>query len=388
MTLFLLVLFGIGTLLSWGYYLACIESARHWRRKPKPQPKQNPTVSILIPARGDDPEQLANFRSFCQQDYPDYQVLFGALDSDDPALENARRVAAEFPERNICIVAGGKIYGNNRKVSNLINMLPAAENEILVLCDSDMRVGPDYLQRTVAPFANPGVGLVTALYRGHHAYNTVAALETLGIGANFLPGVLLVERMGRLQFGLGATMALPRSVLENTGNLGALVDELADDYRLGQQVYRAGWHIALADNIVDTVIGRESFTEMAFRRLRWARTVRAMQPAGWLGNVITYGLVHSLGLLLAMGGRPLGWSIFTATLALRFGSVTYIAGRCAGDRETLRNLPLLPLSDLFEFALWVASFCGRTITWRGERFLLLHDGRLQPLDAPPAPEVA
>lgn len=388
MTHLLVILFGIGTLLAWCYYLVCVTSARHWRNRPKRKATHCPPVSILIPLRGEDPEQIANFRSFCQLDYPCFQLIFGALDPDDPGLKSARQIAAEYPDGDIRVVAGGDIFGNNRKVSNLLNMLPAATHDLLVLCDSDMRVTPDYLYHIVAPFAEPSVGLVTCLYRGHRALNITSALQALGIGANFLPGVLLVERTGGLRFGLGATLALSRATLESVGGFCGLVDELADDYRLGQWVYRAGGRIALADHIVDTVIGHEQIRDMWSRRLRWARTVRAMQSVGWTANFVTYGLVHSLFFLLATHGSPLGWAVLATTLALRFGSVAYIAACCASDRETLRWLWMLPVSDLLEFALWTASFCGRTIIWRGERFRLLPDGRLERLEPAPAPEAA
>jgi len=369
------LLLALCLLAACAYYLLCLDSACRWRGRLRMETGHLPPVSILKPLRGSDPEQYANFQSFCRQDYPEYQVVFGVLDPEDPGLETARRLLAELPDRDIAVVAGGEAFGLNRKVCVLEHLRGAAKHDLLVLCDSDMRVGPDYLRRVVAPLADPTVGLVTCPYRGHRAQNLPSALEALGIGADFMPSVLLTQRFWEMDFAFGSTIALRSGTLDAIGGFRALADELADDFLLGHRTKQAGYRVVLSDYVVDNVLGRESFRATWARRLRWARTNRAMRPAGWAGAFVTHGTALGLLFLLATGLQPVGWAGLGITFAIRALTATWIA-RYTGDENLPRRILLLPLSDLLSFSLWAASFWGRRIVWRGERFRLEKGGRL------------
>lgn len=379
------------------YALLAVGAGRQWHRARRPlDPNWAPPVTILKPVRGVDPEAYANFASFCRLDYPPdrLQILFGALDPADPALGLAHRLQAEFPHLDIGIVCGGPeaLQGLNLKVCNLAALLPAARHDLLVLADSDMRVQPDYLRRAVAPFdsdawvagfaappppaASPPVGLVTCPYRGDQAQSLAAVLEALGIGADFIPSTLVSRAIEGVTFAFGSTIVLPRAVLETLGGFEALAEELADDFRLGNGAHRAGYTVVLSDYVVDDVLGPERFGPMWARRLRWARTVRACRPGGYAGSLVTHGTALALLFLLAMGFAPLGAAIAIGVVTLRLLTAFTIARAYTGDRCVVRFLPLLPLSDLLSFALFVASFCGSRITWRGERFRLLPGGKL------------
>jgi ceramide glucosyltransferase len=362
---------------AWAYYLLCVTGARHWHRSHKPATVGfTPPVSILKPLCGKDPQLYANLRSFCQLDYPAYQLLFGTLDPNDPALETARRLTTEFPDRDITLVAGGEIFGLNRKVCNLQNLRMHARYELLVLSDSDMRVGPDYLRRIVAPFQDPAVGLVTCPYRALQPQNLPAKLEALGIGADFMPGVMVARRLQGMAFAFGSTIALWQEILDAIGGFTALANELADDYLLGNGVHRIGKQVVLSDYVVEDVLGRESWREMWLRRLRWAKTSRAMRPVGYVGIFLTHGLPLGLLFLVASGFAPSGWAVFVTTVILRMITACWVA-RYTRDTNLPRLLPLLPWSDLVSFALYIASYWGKTITWRGERFRLGRRGRLE-----------
>ncbi len=397
----------LGTLLagSWIYWLLCLDSARRWKAEGErgrrgegetppsgltthdsrlTTPSPSPPVSILVPVYGRDPEQAENFASLCRQEYPEYEVVFGALDSEDPGLDTAREVAARHPEAKVTIVAGGTAFGANLKVCNLHNMLAHARHDLLVLCDSDMRVTPDYLRRITAPFSDPSAishqpsafGLVTCPYRGACAEGLASALEALGIVADFMPSVLLTWRFWGMSFAFGSTIALSRDTLERIGGFQSLADELADDYLLGSRVHALGLRVELSDYVVDDVLARERFGEMWSRRLRWARTTRAMRPGAYWGLVVTHGTALALLYLMASGFTPVGWGALAATLAVRAACATWIARRCLDDANLPARLPLLPLSDLLSFALWVVSLLGSTVTWRGQRFRVLRGGRL------------
>lgn len=392
-------LLGLCLLASWVYWILCLDSARRWARgrasangsssaptlqhSNTPSLPQTPPVSILKPLCGDDPELHANLESFCRQDYPEYQVAFGALDGKDSALETARQIAGEHPERQIDIVAGGEVFGANLKVCNLEGLRRVARYELLILADSDMRVGSDYLRRVVAPFADPAVGLVTCVYRGCKAVGLSSALEALGIAADFIPSVLLANRFWGARFAFGSTIAVRAGVLESMGGFRALADELGDDYMLAQGAIRAGYRVVLSDYVVDDVLGSESFREMWGRRLRWARTTRALNPAGWAGTFITHGTALGILFLAATGFGAAGWLVFGFTLALRAVTASGLA-RLINDRNLPGLLPLLPISDLVTFGLWGTSFLGNTVAWRGERYRVGRTGRIERVSRPGA----
>lgn len=373
-------LLGVCVAAFWFYSLLAVVAARQWHRaRPAPLPDYTPAVTLLKPVRGVDAEAYANFASFCALDYPPerVQILFGALDPADPALALVRRLQTDFPQADIGLITPppDAVIGYNRKVSNLAAMRPHAKHDLLVLCDSDMRVQPDYLRRVVAPFA-AGAGLVTCPYRGFQAESFAAVLESLGIGSEFIPSALVSRILEGVGFAFGSTIALTREALDALGGFESLKDELADDFRLGNGARRAGFEVVLSDYVVDDVLGAERFGAMWARRLRWARTVRSCRPAGYAGAIITHGLVFALLFLLANGFRLPGWTLFGLTLAVRLMTAVWIAARYTRDSNVTRRWYLLPLSDLLSFALYVGSYLGNTIVWRGERFRLRPGGRL------------
>ena len=375
----LALVFGSALGASWVYWILCLIAAARWksrgRARSTPDRDFAPPVSLLKPICGTDPDQYASFQTFAQQDYPNYEILFGALDPQDAGLAPARRVAQENPTQRIQVLGGGTVLGRNYKVSTLHMLAQHAHHELIVLCDSDMRVGPQYLRSVVRPFSAPDVGLVTCPYRGCMARNLPAKLEALGIGADFMPSVFLTEWLWGTRFAFGSTIAVRRDALQAMGGFEAIADELADDYRLGMGVRAAGYRIVLSDYVVDDVLGEERFRNMWCRRLRWARTARVLQPLGWAGSFITHGTVLAIAFAAATGFAPAGLLALAATLALRGGTATATA-RIMGDANLPRLLPLLPVSDLMSFVLWALSFAGNTVEWRGRKFRLEKGGRL------------
>src|ERR1700757_3238562 len=221
-----------------GFYLLCLWSARAFQRqKPQRDPGFVPPVTILKPLRGVDPQMYESFRSHCVQDYPEYEIIFGVSDVDDPAVEAVQRLMREFPECHIKLVICPAVLGNNRKTSNLVQMLPQARYDHLLINDSDIYVTPDYLRRVMAPFAQPEVGMVTCPYRGIAAETLGSKLESIGISTDFIPGVLAARRIeGGIHFALGSTLAISRTALDSIGGLVPLVNYLADDFELGYRV--------------------------------------------------------------------------------------------------------------------------------------------------------
>jgi len=345
-------------------------------------PQTAPAVSILKPVKGFDSGMYEAFRSHCVQEYAgEYELIFGAGSEDDPSVEAVRRLIAEFPERQIRLVICSQRLGTNGKVSNLIQMLAEARHEFLLINDSDIRVSPCYLERVMRQFAAPAkkpVGMVTALYRGRSAAWTLGSvLESLGIATDFMAGVLtarLVE--GGIHFGLGSTLAVRREALAAAGGLEALVDQLADDYEMGARIAAPGYSIRLATEVVETSVPAYSFAGFLSHQLRWARTVRDSRRWGYLGLIFTHLMPLAAANVVASGASFLSIWLLGLAFFLRSGVAMRVGAGVLGDRQVLRDLWLLPLRDAVGFAVWVWSFAGNTIVWRGERFVLKR-GRLE-----------
>ena len=369
----------LGCAASFAYYLACIYSATvfiRMRRPGKNDPQFFPPVSILKPLKGTDPEIYESFRSHCFQDYPEYELIFGVSDSLDPAVGSVRRLQQEFPDRTIQLVICPNILGPNVKVSNLEQMLQAARYEHLIVNDSDIRVESDYLQRIMTPLGDPQVGMVTCLYRGVAEATLGSKLEALGIGTDFCPGVLVAQQLEHgLHFGLGSTLAFRRTDLDRIGGFRAIVTFLADDYELGKRIAGLNKKIVLSDVVVETHLPAYGLWGFVDHQMRWLRGVRDARKGGYIGLITTFGTVWALLLFLAAGAVPWSWAVLAASLLVRIAMALLVCRDVLQDESAVEYLWLLPLRDLIGFAVWVASFTGNTVTWRGDRFEL-KDGKL------------
>ena len=380
-----------------GYFLASLIAARvflHQRRKPLAQ--FSPDVSILKSLKGLDPGMLDAFRSHCRQNYAgEFELLFGVGSLEDPAVVAVDRLQNEFPERAIRLVECSEQLGTNGKVSTLVQLATHARYDFLLINDSDIAVGPHYLERVMACFAPatkneidaaPPVGMVTALYRGQ-AHGSIlrdglpSRLEALGIATDFQAGVLLSKWIERgLHYGLGSTLAMRRDALEKAGGLLPLVDHLADDYELGARIAQAGYRVELSGEVVETGVPAYGWRGFFDHQLRWLRTVRDARPAGYAGLIFTHGIGWALLNVLASGLSLLSLWLLALSFFLRLAQAMTVGAEVLGDHDVLPNLWLLPLRDVIAMALWVAAFAGDTIVWRGERFVL-RNGRLQRINA-------
>ncbi len=368
----------LGCFSSSAYFLICLWSGaaflrrRHTDKDPAPA-SALPPVSILKPMKGTDPDIYQSFRSHCLQDYPQFEIIFGISDADDPAVASVRKLKREFPDLAIQLVVCPQKLGPNVKVSNLEQMLQVAHYAHLLVNDSDIRVEHDYLRRVMTPLANEHehVGMVTCLYRGVAAPTLGSKLESLGIGTDFCAGVLVARQLeGGLRFGLGSTLAFRRNDLERIGGFRSMVDFLADDYELGRRISKLGLQVVLSDVVVETHLPAYDFRGFVAHQLRWARGVRDSRPGGYIGLASTYGLMWALLLLLASRAAPWSWWVLGVTVLLRFASAIVIGQSVLQDSQLLKNLWLLPVRDLIAVGVWIASFAGHTVTWRGDRFKL------------------
>jgi ceramide glucosyltransferase len=361
------------------YGLITLLCAQRFFSRPVKENGYYPPVSILKPVKGVDAESFKNFSSFCEQDYPLCQIVFAVASSEDPVVPVIQRLIEAYPGVDIELVVDGRIYGPNYKVCNLINAFPRAKYDLLIVCDSDIRVGPRYLQEVTAPFHESAVGLVTSLYRSPRVSSVPTALEAMGFTTEMIPNVMAALYLEGLSFALGASMAVRREALEKIGGFSVLVDYLADDYQLGNMVHRAGYRLELSGYFVESVMKCESLRGILSRQLRWARTMRASRPGGYLASGITQPVPAAFLALFVSGFSLSGWLAFSLLGILRLCCGLVFSRSFVRDNIFPRYLWLLPLRDILAFFTWTLSFLGNRVVWRSHVFRVLPGGTIRDL---------
>jgi len=370
--------------LSFSYVGVCIVALLCFRRRLHAEPDWSfrPSVTVLKPVCGMETNLAENLRSFCRQDYENFQVIFGVHDEHDPAIPTVRALIEEFPERDISLVVDDTLIGSNYKVSNLVNMFASARHEIIVVADSDMRVCRDYLKTVVAPFADSNVGAATCVYSGRASGRLATKLGAMFVNDWFLPSALIPAIFGRLTYCFGATMAIRRSNLEEFGSFDALADVLADDYMFGRLVHQQGKRIALIPYIVENVIEDPSLKALFLHELRWARTIRSVEPLGYAASTVTEIFPLALlasGCLFAVT-ESFGYAAALLALAavLRLALHYTISSTIPG--RTRPTPWLVPLRDLLSPIIRLACYFGTTVTWRERDFVIQSDMRFKPAE--------
>jgi ceramide glucosyltransferase len=320
-----------------------------------------PPVSLLVPLHGAEFELEANLRSFAEQDYPEFQLVLGVARSDDEALAIARGLAAALPNRNIDIDVGEATGVRNPKIANVISMMRLVRHTVLILADSDTRVTPSYIRSVTAPLGDPRVGVVTCPFIGVPDVTLSSKLGAMFINEQFIPSVLVSRLFGPARHCLGPTNAFRAEVLAEIGGFEALAPHLADDYMLGNFVAAAGLRVVLSRYFIQTIVSDPTLPALWNHELRWHRTIRGVQPAGYAGMFLTYPL--PLALLTFLLAPQLESAVLVAIAAL---------ARIALQRVSARALAITPASpwlilprDLFGFGIWAAGLVGRAVRWRG-----------------------
>jgi len=308
-------------------------------------------------------------------------------EADDPAVEAVQRLIHEFPQCSIQLVLCPQVLGNNRKTSNLVQMLPQAKYDHILINDSDIYVTPDYLRRVMAPFAQPHVGMVTCPYRGIAAETLGSKLESIGISTDFIAGVLAAGQIeAGIHFALGSTLAITRTALDAIGGLRPLVDYLADDFELGYRVSNIGLEVVLADVVVETHLPAYSFRGFFEHQLRWARSTRDSRRMGYIGLLLTFGLPWAILAVVFTPGVWWSWVTLAGAVLLRVAVALQVGLGVVHDRAVWRHLWLLPLRDLVAFWVWFASFADNKVRWRGDIFVL-ESGKIRPAPEALEPEL-
>lgn len=378
----LTVLAAMGAGSSIAYYCLCLAGAMSFLRERdrmlKSRSELQLPVSILKPLKGTDPEMYESFRSHCEQDYSEYEIIFGVSEPGDPAIALVEQLRKEFPERAIQLVICKERLGTNIKISNLVQMLRYAKHDYVIVNDSDIRVGPDYLQNVVPPLAG-GAGMVTCAYRGMAARTLGSQLEAVGINTDFIAAVLAARKLEGIHFGLGSTLAFRRETLEAIGGFEVLLDYLADDFELGKRIADLGKPVQLSASVVETFLPGYSVGGFVQHQLRWARGTRDSRRWGYVGLALTFGLPWALAAVFL--SRSLwAWALLLVTACMRLLVAYWVASKVLGDRQLRKTIWLVPIRDLVALFVWMASFAGHKVAWRGDSFLL-KDGKLARLSS-------
>ena len=354
----------------------CIIELRKNIKRPHIPSGFTPAVTIFKPICGIEQDMDENLRSFCEQDYPEYQVIFGLHGNDDDAIPVIQKIIEDYPQLDLEMVIDARLHGSNHKVSNLINMFPSAKHEILIVSDSDMRVRKNYLHDVVAPFANTANGAVTCLYSGRTDDGVASKLNAMFINEWFLPSVLISDALKDISYCLGATMAVRREILTDFGGFEALANYLADDYMLGQMVSERGYKVYLSYTIVENLSYEPNYKSLFLHELRWARTLRAAEPLGYMGTFLTDTLMISsltaFYALLFTQHTFLPASILGITITARI--LLHLQVKSALELDVRGSLVLIPVRDMMSFVIRVVSYMGNSIEWRNHTFSIDDDG--------------
>jgi ceramide glucosyltransferase len=332
-----------------------------------------------------EPRLFENLESFFQQDYPNFEILIGARDNENAALQVAQEVRRKYPHVSSKVVLSGPPTWPNAKVYSLDIMIRETPNSFLVISDSDVLVGPTFLRQVIPPLLKSRTGLVTCLYRGIPAGDFWSRLEALGMSVELPSGVLVADMLEGMRFALGAVMAVRRDALQKIGGIASTADYYSDDFVLGHEVWKAGYDVTLAQPGVGHVLMPRTLSESFGDQLRWMKSTRYSRPLGHIGTGLTYAMPFGLlGLAAGLGaGLPvLGYSLLAASVVNRIVQCLAVGRGVLHDKNAVRFCWLYPLRDLSGFLTWTASFTSRTFRWRGENYRFGRGGRISPQHRP------
>ena len=333
-------------------------------------------VSLLAPLCGMEPDLHQRLRCFCVQDYPAYEIVFGVQKSDDPAILEVQRLMREFPSRKIKLVVDPNLHGANRKVSNLINMLPHADHELLVMADSDAMVASDYLEQVTAPLHRARVGLVTCLSCGVPTPHLWSRLGAMYFNDWYVPSVLISWLFGHDGFSSGQTLSIRKSTLGAIGGFEAVADQLAEDYKLGELVRKRKLRVVMSSYVLRGEHHEPSFNSLLQHELRWLRTIRVLRPRSYrllfLSFSLPLGIAGFIGLLQMRGPALLAWMLLAVVICTRI--LLHTLWREHDKRSWMADLWLLPVRDLLMVGMWCGSFLSTRVVWRGNVFDVHSDG--------------
>jgi ceramide glucosyltransferase len=371
-----------GLVTSTGYLLLVVIASARFRRGGAQQSADSdalPPVTLLKPLCGMEPNLEVHLETFFRQQYPSFEIIFGARRDDDPALEVVRRISRKYPSVPVKIVTTGEPRHPNAKVCSLVQMYARAAHDYLIISDSDVKVTLNYIAEVVRPLLKPENGLVTCLYRGVPTGGFWSQLEALGMSVEMTSGAIVANLIEGMKFALGPTMAVRRDALDAVGGFEPLADYCADDYVLGREVADSGRKVVMSHHVIDHVVINRRYDCSMRHQIRWMKSTRFSRRAGHAGTVLTFALPFGVLALISAGALhhwTLGIGLFAAAYLNRVVMAVVAGWGVVRDPQALRLAWLYPLRALMGFVFWCASYAGREIEWRGDWYRLEPGGRM------------
>jgi ceramide glucosyltransferase len=344
---------------------------------PENAASSNPAISILKPLKGMDSETEKCLKSWLEQEYPgEAEIFFGLASVNDPARRLVEKLLAEKSKIPAQFVLCDPILGSNAKVSSLCHMMKQAGGEIIIVSDDDVLIPPRFLENLVRHFhKSREIGLVNCFYF-LKPKNWAMQFEAIAVNADFWTQVLQGLMLKPMDFALGAVMATRREALEKIGGFEYLLEYLADDYQLGNQIARSGAKLQLASIPVECRSEPLSARQVWNHQLRWARTIRVCQPVPYFFSIISNPTLWTLAAMVS--GAPGAKWLFALTMLARTGMAAFSYQKLSGMPGLLAGL-LAPIKDLLAAIIWLLSFTGNKISWRGTLFRVNRGGKLTPI---------
>jgi len=327
-----------------------------------------PSVSILKPLKGIDDNLIENLRSFFKIDYPDYEIIFGVVEAEDPAINVVNKLQAEYPYIKTRLVVSDFHVGINPKVNNLYNIYRPASKEFIVISDSNIIVSSDYLRTLMGYSQNEGVGLVTSTIHGLGAKTPGSILENLHLNTYIAASAITITNVFKIPVTIGKSMCINRTVLERIGGFESFADFLLEDGLIGQAIKDLGLKIVVTTESVKNINVNWGIKQFLNRHYRWALMRRHLNLWQYISEIISNPICTS-------------WLLFVLfpqylTLIIAAGiSATKIIIDCSllisGKTETkFVHLPLIVIKDILLGFIWILPFFCRTVIWRGNRFIV------------------
>jgi ceramide glucosyltransferase len=370
--------------------LTLIATVRHLRRagtaqvSAKATPSASlPPVTIFKPVHGMEEQLAANLESFFQQDYPDYEIIFGARDADNAAAKVAEEIRARYPQIPSRMIFSGPPMWPSAKVFSLDKMIAASTRSHFIISDSDVRVTPDFLRNTIPPLLDLKTGLVTCMYRGTPTADFWSSLEALGLSVEMPSGVMVADMMEGMRFALGPAMAVRRDAIDAIGGVAAVADYYSDDFELGNRIWAKGYKVILSHHVVRNVLTSRSALRTLGDQLRWMKSTRYSRPAGHAGTCLTYAVPFGILGLIAAGALGHWWvgiGLFALACLNRMIQSIGVGWAVARDPRAVRFCWLYPVRDFFGFVAWALSYTSRDFYWRGEMYRFGKGGKIVALE--------
>jgi ceramide glucosyltransferase len=373
LTASLAILTAISFALTFWRWMVGLRFPLHRRMVP---PDSLPGLTLLKPLKGCDAETKDCLRSWFRQNYPGpVQILLGVASADDPVCAVARELLAEFPRADASLLICAERMGANAKVSTLRQLEPRIRHPLVMISDADVRVASDFAANVTPLLADPEAGLVNCFYRNANPSTPAMQWEATAINADFWTQVLQARSLKPVDFALGAVMTVPAAQLKAIGGFAVLSDILADDYHLGRLVARQHKRIEFATVVAECWDAPMNWRQVWAHQSRWARTIRVCQPWPYFLSILNNSTLWPL-LWLACARQPVALALCGGCVLFRIGSALQEQSKLVQSPARLAYAWMPPVKDMLDVLIWAGAFAGNGITWRGQRYRILPDGRL------------